>query len=312
MRNRGLDLCKLICILFVMVSHFGFARDLHLFPLVIDMAVPVFMVISGYVNTRSIEKKGLNRYYAKESFIPKLSRFILPFLVVMFLASVAFLLNGGSVKTILGNLVYARWGSGSYYPYVLVQFVLIFPWLLKWSETKGGIFGILAVNVVFELMTTLGIVPLWIYRIAVFRLLGFILAGILIAKNEKKIKNSHIIAVLLAGLIISLVNIYMPERFIFNTYIYVSLPAAFWASGLMLVFLKLPEKIVGAKMLNIFTFFGTATYHILLTQMICYSYCDSMPLVLIIGISIATGAIWHMADNIVQAKIKNKLMEKTI
>lgn len=63
-RNRNLDFLKGLMIILVIITHSSFAvshRDNSpFFPIVVDMAVPVFMIISGFVNTASGEKWNVN------------------------------------------------------------------------------------------------------------------------------------------------------------------------------------------------------------------------------------------------------------
>ena len=52
-RNQFIDVLKGICIIFVIITHYNWsnaARLKYFFPFWIDMAVPIFMIISGYEN----------------------------------------------------------------------------------------------------------------------------------------------------------------------------------------------------------------------------------------------------------------------
>jgi len=62
-RNFSIDLLKTISILFVVITHFAYPSDFRqklLFPFYIDMAVPIFMIISGYNYYNSCESKNQN------------------------------------------------------------------------------------------------------------------------------------------------------------------------------------------------------------------------------------------------------------
>lgn len=57
-----IDVLKGVCIIFVVITHYYWTekqRLYGLFPYIIDMAVPVFMIISGYVFSDSYIKKGI-------------------------------------------------------------------------------------------------------------------------------------------------------------------------------------------------------------------------------------------------------------
>lgn len=62
-RYHSIDFLKVICILFIIVTHYTWEdseRLKYLFPFWINMAVPTFMIISGFVYTRSFLKKDIN------------------------------------------------------------------------------------------------------------------------------------------------------------------------------------------------------------------------------------------------------------
>ena len=61
-RNQMLDILKGICIIFVVITHFSWMNEIELwllFPFTIDMAVPVFMLISGYVYAASYRRNNV-------------------------------------------------------------------------------------------------------------------------------------------------------------------------------------------------------------------------------------------------------------
>ena len=63
--NSFVDVLKGICIIMVVVTHFSWEeheRLYYLFPFWIDMAVPIFMLISGYVYTISYKRHEINKF----------------------------------------------------------------------------------------------------------------------------------------------------------------------------------------------------------------------------------------------------------
>ncbi len=85
LRNHFLDILKAAAILCILITHFHWTDQQRLrlfFPFWIDMAVPVFMVISGYVNFCSSKRSGINSLreaYAAERIRKKLLRYLIPF-----------------------------------------------------------------------------------------------------------------------------------------------------------------------------------------------------------------------------------------
>ena len=58
--NRTIDFLKGISILLVLITHYAWTEEQRLnilFPYAIDMTVPVFMVVSGYVGAIPLEDK---------------------------------------------------------------------------------------------------------------------------------------------------------------------------------------------------------------------------------------------------------------
>ena len=61
-RDHFLDIAKGAAVILVIITHFSWTEEErlpYLFPFWVSMAVPVFMIISGYVGTASYEKKGI-------------------------------------------------------------------------------------------------------------------------------------------------------------------------------------------------------------------------------------------------------------
>ena len=150
-----------------------------------------------------------------------------------------------------------------------------------------------------------------IYRISILRCLGFILAGVLIEKYENRLKTEHILLLFLGGLICALTNVFISDNYMFNNYIYTSIPIILWPVALTLSMMKLPEKMSESKLMGVICSFGKATYHILLVQMLYYYFLKknvigAIPLAAVIAVSILVGTLWHIADSKLQRKILKK------
>lgn len=87
-RNHSLDIYKGVCILLVILTHFNWTaseRLKYLFPFWVNMAVPMFMIISGYVYSLSFEKHKINtisKAYSLNNLLNKFIRYTVPFLLV--------------------------------------------------------------------------------------------------------------------------------------------------------------------------------------------------------------------------------------
>lgn len=140
-----LDILKFSCIVMVIVTHYEWTDEQRrqlLFPYWIDMAVPVFMLISGYLGAMSFErhkiddiKKSYNRYFI----LAKVLRYAIPFSVVFIVEVIAdFFIKSiintewncafqPSVAGLIKFYINGGAGPGSYYFPVMLQFVFLFP-----------------------------------------------------------------------------------------------------------------------------------------------------------------------------------------
>lgn len=180
-----MDVYKGIAILFVIVTHHAWTlaqRKALLFPFWIDMAVPVFMVITGYLSAMVFQKRSqdLGAAYGPRQIIGKWLRFVFPFIAV-FLLQVLVRMSMGKTVTIAGLLksfVTGGAGPGAYYFPVMLQVVLLMPIIQGVVQRFGvkGLIGCFAVNVIFELVQAAIGLPVGIYRICALRyvfILGF-------------------------------------------------------------------------------------------------------------------------------------------
>lgn len=122
-RNHTIDTVKGLCIIMVIITHFNWSdssRLKYLFPFWIDMAVPVFMVITGFVVSKSFERKNikiLDDCFQKNILMGKAIRFSFPFLIV-FIAEIPLAYHSKMANTLLSfskAFIYGGFGPGSYY-----------------------------------------------------------------------------------------------------------------------------------------------------------------------------------------------------
>lgn len=144
-RNTTADFLKGIAILLVLITHYAWTpeqRKNPLFPYVVDMAVPIFMIISGYMTAMSFQKHkidALSTAYEKREILRKVIRYTVPFLIIV----VWQVLDPNVVKNYPGILNKTRWvlngtvGPGSYYYPILMQLVFTAPILFFIVKRKG-------------------------------------------------------------------------------------------------------------------------------------------------------------------------------
>lgn len=143
-RLHNLDVYKGICILFIILTHFNWNESQRLrmgFPFWVDMAVPIFMVISGYVYALLDNGLALKEQYSIRRISSKWLRFIVPFFVVYLLEILVHILLRDKITAsyLVYGFISGGEGPGSYYTPVMVQFILIIPLIIKVIEKLGGV-----------------------------------------------------------------------------------------------------------------------------------------------------------------------------
>lgn len=123
------------------------------------MAVPVFMVITGYLSALSLDRKGsmLADAYNPREIMSKCIRFLLPYTIIYIIQvaiSAIFGLKVLSCSRIIHDYVLGGDGPGSYYTLVMIQIVFMIPIinvLIRRYKLKGLI-GCFLFNVFFEIV----------------------------------------------------------------------------------------------------------------------------------------------------------------
>lgn len=184
-RNRTLDVIKGLCILLVIFTHSAWQdnqRLTFLFPFWVNMAVPVFMVISGYVSSLSMKHRkveSIGSAYQLTQLVPKLIRYTVPFLLAFIIEEVAFLIGDFlgvhtatiSIKSVVSTFLAGGSGPGSYYYPIMFQFVFVFPiifFIIRKHDYRGVIICLI-VNGVYELLKWAYGMNEECYRLLLFR-----------------------------------------------------------------------------------------------------------------------------------------------
>lgn len=277
-RNSLIDILKGICILFVIFTHYNWTMDTRLgmfFPFWIDMAVPVFMVISGYVNAKSFESKGIDSIeeaYQKTLLITKLLRFLVPFVIAYGLeCMIQILCHRFTVASFVKDFFHGGYGPGTYYFPVMVQFVFIYP-VIYFIIKKHGLKGLIlcfAINLAYEFLQRISYVPKELYVLLSFRYISVIAFGTYFALNpDDNIKWFIKVLIGLIGvLFIILVEYtsYTPKIFVYWTR--TSCMATLYIFPICSFLLKSRQKEFKCRLIELF---GKASFNIFLVQMVYY------------------------------------------
>lgn len=286
-RNHTFDVIKGICILFVIITHYAWTdeeRLRYLFPFWIDMAVPVFMLLSGYLYTWSYEQNGVNnlsKAYDLGGIMKRVIRFTVPFALAYCSELIInhFAPNRFFSAVILSDSKFFLFfqggiGPGSYYYPVMIQFVFVFPliYCLVKKYNSYGLFLCLCINVGYELMQRAYHFGESGYRLLIFRYILLIAFGCFLCENQnRKIRVIWVALAFSTGIVFLIANQYLGFQPIILTQwtrtswlpcLYIKPIAAFLIKHVQLKCLPLEV-------------FGKASYDIFLVQMIYYTFLCS-------------------------------------
>ncbi len=284
-RESLLDLVKMICILMIVTTHISWTdaeRNIIVFPLIIDMAVPIFLIISAYLRTKKISSLGYKKFisirYSFISFMNLMVAYIIVVAIEILIALIFKCIGKGDEFPYLNSLItFIKWfiagatGPGSYYVPIMIQLIIYFPivYLFFRKDKNRGLIISALINLIYELIVYFTNLNPAIYRFLIFRytlLLGF---GIYLAFSLKERKDDVIaIIFFFIGLVYILVNAYIVQFPLFQEWKSTSMLCSPFAYGVMYYLMKWFSHV---KYHNCFVI-GRASYHIFLTQMVFYGF----------------------------------------
>jgi peptidoglycan/LPS O-acetylase OafA/YrhL len=322
-RNYFIDILKAICMIFIILDHYSMWDDLRLlllFPYWITMAVPILMILSGYVYAMSFERHSIHTLraaYQPMQLLGRLLRFAVPFLIAYVLELMVSSLSNG-FSTIIGiwghDFLMGGWGPGSYYTPVMIQFVFVFPLvfvLIKKYDHIGlllcGIF-----NACFEIFQR------WIqmggtcYKLLLFRYLLLIAFGCYLFIGKHRIpKWAHVTAFFVGAVFIFLYNYadYEPYILVYRTG--TSMIAVLFIMPLVAGFLR-SDRLAQLRCRPLEAI-GKASYNIYLVQMVYFNYIADrvyalgFPIVWANLINLAFCLLGGIVFYLIEHKITNKI-----
>jgi len=321
-RLNFLDIYKGIAILFVIITHYQWKdaeRLTYLFPYWIKMAVPLFLVITGYVTAYTTEKKGtsLSDSYKPSVIIVKLLRYLLPFIpiyVIILLVRIILKNDSFSCFDLLKDFLCGGGGRGSYYVPIMIQITILIPLicsLIKWNQYLGLIICFI-VNIFYEVFKTIIHMDPDIYRIISLRYLFIIAFGCFLFYKQHLKKMEIVLFIflgLLGGVYIYLFDYIKLKPIFIDQWTDTSCIAVLYAVpifALLFSFKKLKFKVL--------QIIGNSSYGIYLVQMlfyfgphkVLYHYIDKAYILLPIIVIICSllGILYN--------KVNNWFFQKTI
>jgi len=324
-RNHFLDILKGISILFITATHYDFTDQQRLdyfFPFWIDMAVPVFMLISGYVATASFRKRNITtieQAYAMPITLTKLFRYTIPF-AMAWLVEVAFMVRTNGIHnlgpiSLLIHFMKGGDGAGAFYYPLLMQLVFVFP-LIYFLIERQGFFGLILAFVgtyVMEIAKGVYQMEENTYCLLIFRYTFIIAVGVYLASSYYKPRwVVAVVAVLIGFAFIFLTEYHGLQVPFIDYWKRTSLFGCLYIApivGTGLYFLK-DMKIPPLE------FLGKASYNIFLTQKIYYThgryFYDRIPgekydCLVTMVIILAVGIVFYLISEPITKAICNRI-----
>lgn len=335
-RNCFFDMIKMICVIMVIITHISWSsdeRNFLIFPYLIDMAVPVFMIISATLRAGKMEKIGFKKFISPRNTLKSLESIMIAYVIVavieIFAAIFISALNPAANYSYLQSpSEFFIWfftgltGPGSYYIPIMVQLIIYFPllWLLVRKFKSVGLFVCFAINSVYEIIVYQVNMNTSLYRLLIFGYTFLIALGIYfyMAQNRKR-DDITAFLFLLVGLSFITVNAYIRPFALFQEWKRTSMLCVPFAYGA----LYLLKKYFGEIPYNKVSIVGRASLHIYLTQMVFFGFgaggmlrkvFQFMPNILnrlcssVVAISICVPV--GMAFFFVESKIKSRLFSR--
>ena len=193
-REGIIDLIKGVCILFVCFTHYaweGAERRALLFSWWIDMAVPIFMILSGYVYEKALIRKNINslsQSYTITEILSKVIRFTVPVLFVYIVTLISDANKHSKIPyDVFKTFLQGGRGQGAYYYPVMMQAIFVLPVIgiiVKRYEEKGLLICLIA-NVIYEILHVAYNIPVECYRLLMLRYIFVAASGCYIALGKQ-------------------------------------------------------------------------------------------------------------------------------
>lgn len=275
-----LDYLKAICVIMVIITHYDWAnKSSPVFTMLINMAVPVFMIVSGYnfamSNCRKADGK-LRKMYGWNMMKPKLIRFLVPFFTICLIEILLLLMEDKNIN-LPRIFLLGAYGPGSYYVPIMLQLLVIFPviYLLVARNAKLGIFVAGIANLFFEVGVEVLKMDKYYYRLSIGRYLLLIAFGCyLYLHPEQRVKRHQMIEMFVIGMAYIVAVFGLDFDFgLFDYWKTTAMPVAFYIFPIViLLFRRFYHCKIPGVVGTLLTKIGQASYHIFLVQMVYYHF----------------------------------------
>ena len=276
-RNNFLDVLKGICILLVILTHFEWTTSEHLkyfFPFWMNPAIPIFMIISGYVYSESYKRKSISTFaqaYSLKNILDRIIRYTIPLILIYIIEiplKILIYQTPLNIGQIFHQFLGGGWGPGNYYYPCMLQFIFLFP-LIFFAVKKWDFAGLLlcgAANIFYEVIKVYIGITNREYRLIVLRYLLAIALGCYFSSGKFKIKKwMGILSFLFGAAFLYAISYCGYRSTYFSRWSKTSMPAALYIAPI--IYLLIKKCTWECKPLALL---GKASYNIYLVQMVFF------------------------------------------
>jgi len=283
-----LDAVKGLCIIMVILTHvYGLSDEtkrLILYPFTILPAVPMFLMLSAYSFSLSAKKNSafcISDYFESKRFWKRFNRFFLPFAVTFPLQIICLKTVMPAWKITIQDIYrivsLGGRGPGGYYVAVIMQFVVLFPFLRKAFDKKPELtFCIMcAAYFLYEFLIQ-EFLPLSdvMRKRLILRFFPHIALGFILYDYREALRKT----------VIPLLSVMVGTWYILSYYYFGYQPAlaangstgifaSLYSFGVLCYLLNLePHASKHRKRLKPLCYLGKASYHIMLAQMTIFYF----------------------------------------
>lgn len=283
-----LDILKALAIIMVVITHVADiprgVKQMLLWPYIILPAVPIFLILSIYAYSKSVEKTGgtnvLLSWFEKKPFLKRVNRFLVPYSISIAILCLGLILNGAkgiSIMSIIKMFLQGGRGPGGYYIIITFQLLVLYPFMKNSFDKRPMVTVLFLVifNIFYEVFVEYSGMSDETYRLLIFRFFTHFALGFILYRYEIMLNRTILpmIAIIVGGIYLLEIYYLGYSQILVRNSATQSPIAALYAFGIVCYALRLEsfaQKI--ATILAPLCYIGKASFHILLTQMIYYYF----------------------------------------
>ena len=245
-RQLIVDYMKAVCIIFVVCNHSGlFDKKAPLFLFSIDKAVPIFMMLSGYVIARTASGERIKEFYLPEKLWRKFVRLTIPTCITFGIyVALNFIRREEAITFvwIMKRFLLGDYGQGAYYYALMIELLLISP-LIFWMVKEWEVHGLILIglfNLLYDIFSSTYGLPTAVYRVLIFRYLLIIALG-MYTGLKKEVKDWLLGLMLIVGVMYIVMPLYWGydyRIFAYEPWDRTSMIAAFYVFPVIYILLK--------------------------------------------------------------------------